>query len=164
DRGPAGGLSPGTRHGRHLRHHDDPGQLSTAGRYPGPRRARHGASGDPVIAVSRAGRRAARLILLGLPGAVVVLVLVATVTVVAVSRPPAAAGGGDWVTSWGASPQAAAPGTLAAGGFHDQTIREIVYTSAGGNLIRVRLTNAFGTSPLRIGHVTVAQAALGAAV
>jgi lysophospholipase L1-like esterase len=117
-----------------------------------------------VIAVSRAGRRAARLILLGLPGTVVVLVLVATVTVVAVSRPAAPARGGDWVTSWGASPQAAAPGTLAAGGFHDQTIREIVYTSAGGNLIRVRLTNAFGTSPLRIGHVTVAQAALGAAV
>jgi lysophospholipase L1-like esterase len=117
-----------------------------------------------VIAVSRAGRRAARLILLGLPGAVVVLVLVATVTVVVVSRPAAAARGGDWVTSWGASPQAAAPGTLAAAGFHDQTIREIVYTSAGGNLIRVRLTNAFGTSPLRIGHVTVAQAALGAAV
>jgi lysophospholipase L1-like esterase len=117
-----------------------------------------------VIAASRAGRRAARLILLGLPGAVVVLVLVATVTVVAVSRPAAAARGGDWVTSWGASPQAAGPGTLAAGGFHDQTVREIVYTSAGGNLIRVRLTNAFGTSPLRIGHVTVAQAALGAAV
>ena len=67
-----------------------------------------------MIAVSRAGRRAARLILLGLPGEVVVLVLVATVTVVAVSRPPAAARGGDWVTSWGASPQHPVPGTTAA--------------------------------------------------
>jgi lysophospholipase L1-like esterase len=118
-----------------------------------------------VIAARWAGRKkAARLILLGLPGAVVVLVLVATITVVAVSRPAAATRSGEWVTSWGASPQAAVPGTLAAAGFHDQTVREIVFTSVGGNLIRVRLTNTFGISPLRIGHVTVAEAALGAAV
>jgi len=118
-----------------------------------------------VIAVSRAGRRrAAQLILLGLPGAVVVLVLVGTICVVAVSRPAVAARSGNWVTSWGASSQAATPGTLAAAGFHDQTVREIVFTSAGGNLIRVRLTNEFGTSPLRVGHVTLAQADLGAAV
>jgi lysophospholipase L1-like esterase len=109
-------------------------------------------------------RKAARLILLGLPGAVAVLVLLAIMGVVAVSRPAAAARNGNWVTSWAASSQAAVPGTLAAAGFRDQTVREIVFTSVGGDLIRVRLTNAFGTSSLRIGHVTVAEASLGAAV
>ena len=68
------------------------------------------------------------------------------------------------MTSWSASPQTAVPGTPAAAGFDDQTLREIVFPSVGGDLIRLELTNAFGTSALRIGHVTVALAGLGAAV
>ena len=54
-----------------------------------------------------AGRRgAARLIRLGLPGAIALLVLAATIAADTASRPAAAARNGyDWVTSWSASPQ-----------------------------------------------------------
>jgi lysophospholipase L1-like esterase len=58
----------------------------------------------------------------------------------------------------------AVPGTLSAAGFDNQTVRDIVFTSAGGNAARVVLTNVFGTSPLRVGHVTLAIAGSGAAV
>ena len=96
-----------------------------------------------------AGRRAtAWLIRLGLLGAVALLVLAATIAVGTPSRPAAAARSGyDWVTSWGASPQDPSPGTLGFKGFHDQTVRDIIVPSIGGNMIRLELTNAFGRSP-----------------
>ncbi len=72
------------------------------------------------------------------------------------AAPPA--GYGTWVTTWSASPQAAIPGAPATAGFSDQTVRDIVHTSVGGSAIRLRLTNAFGSSPLGVGHVTVAVA------
>src|SRR6266566_1874282 len=120
-----------------------------------------------MIATSWTARwKAARLVRIGLLGAVVLLVplvLVAAIAVFATSRPAAAASGGDhWMTSWSASPQHAVPGTAAAAGFDDQTVREIIFTSVGGDPIRLELTNAFGTSPLHVGHVTVALADLGA--
>ena len=54
------------------------------------------------------------------------------------------------------------PGTLGMAGFHDQTVRDIIFPSVGGNTIRLELTNAFGRSPLEVGRVTVAVAGLGA--
>ena len=117
-------------------------------------------------ACSRAGRwPASRLILLG---AAVLLVLAATIAVVASSRPADAArrgpAGDGWVTSWSAGPQAAAPRTLAAAGFDNQTVREIIFSSVGGDPIRLELTNVFGASPLQVGRVTMAVAGPGAAV
>src|SRR5271165_871884 len=128
-----------------------------------------GASGEnTVIATGRSGRRkASRPIRLGLIGAVVLLVLAVTIAVFADSRPAAAArhgSAGDWVTSWSASPQVATADTLAAAGFDNQTVRDIIFTSVGGDPIRLELTNVFGASPLRVGHVTVAEADSGAAV
>ncbi len=122
-----------------------------------------------MIATSWTARwKAARLVRIGLLGAVVLLVplvLVAAIAVFATSRPAAAARGGDhWMTSWSASPQHAMPGTAAAAGFDNQTVREIIVTSVGGDPIRLELTNAFGASPLQVGHVTVAVADLGAEV
>lgn len=70
--------------------------------------------------------------------------------------------GSHWVATWGASPQPATPATLSEPGFRDATIREIVLTSAGGVRVRVRLSNAFGSVPLRIGPVAVAFQAHGA--
>jgi len=89
---------------------------------------------------------------------------VATIAVFVSSRPAAAARRGSWVTSWSASPQIATPRTLAAAGFDDQTLREIILPSVGGDEIRLEMTNVFGASALRIGHVTVALAGLGASV
>lgn len=46
----------------------------------------------------------------------------------------------------------------------DQTLREFVRTSVGGDAVRIRLTNALGDGPLELGTVTVAVQADGAAV
>jgi lysophospholipase L1-like esterase len=81
----------------------------------------------------------------------------------AVSSPGERAGG-SWVTTWSASPQVAVPGTPSVAGFDNQTVRNIVFTSAGGDAARVVLTNVFGTTPLRVGRVTLALAGDGAAV
>jgi lysophospholipase L1-like esterase len=74
---------------------------------------------------------------------------------------------GQWVATWAASPQTAIPGTPDATGFDNQTIRNIVFSSVSGNVVRVRFTNAFGdpTSPtmLQIGAASIAVAGTGAA-
>jgi lysophospholipase L1-like esterase len=44
-------------------------------------------------------------------------------------------------------------------GYPNFSIRNVVHTSVGGTQARIRLSNAFGTSPLTFGHVTVAVAA-----
>ena len=120
----------------------------------------------------QAGRRGtARLtraglpVIIALPAAVALLVLAATIAAVTASHPAAAARNGyDWVTSWSASPQDPMPGTPGMAGFRDQTVRDLIYPSVGGSMIRLELTNAFGPSPLDIGRVTVGVAALGGGV
>ena len=65
-----------------------------------------------------------------------------------------------WVGSWSASPQPpAAPQQI-----NDQTIREIVHLSIGGERVRVRLSNAFGTTSLVVGAAHVAQRSSGASI
>ncbi|MEU4419534.1 SGNH/GDSL hydrolase family protein [Actinoplanes sp. NPDC024001] len=62
--------------------------------------------------------------------------------------------GDDWVATWAAVPTTIPPGppqTLA-----DQTVRHVVHTSVGGDQVRIRLSNEFGATPLRIGEVHVA--------
>ena len=55
----------------------------------------------------------------------------------------------SWVATWAASPMAASDSEQAEQGFSDQTIREIIYVSAGGDALRVHLSNLFGTRPLK---------------
>jgi lysophospholipase L1-like esterase len=69
----------------------------------------------------------------------------------------------QWVSTWAASPQTAIPGTPDASGFNNKTIRNIVFTSVRGNLVRVRFTNTFGDQPLQIGAASIAMAGTGAA-
>lgn len=113
-------------------------------------------------------RRHKMLTRIGLFGAAVPLAVAAGTAATASSGPAAtsshAFGRASWVTSWSASPQVATPGSLAATGFDNQTVRNIVFTSVGGGSVRLVLTNVFGTTPLQIGHVTVAVAGSGAAV
>jgi len=104
-------------------------------------------------------RQAARVIRRALPGAVALLVVAVSLTIMAASRPAAARSGTDgWITSWSASPQVGEPGTLAARGFGNQTVREVIFASAGGEPIRLELTNLYGTTPLQVGRMTVARA------
>lgn len=46
----------------------------------------------------------------------------------------------------------------------NQTLRQIVHTSVGGNRVRVVLSNVFGTAPLEIGAAAIAPREQGAAV
>jgi lysophospholipase L1-like esterase len=71
-----------------------------------------------------------------------------------------ALGAERWVGTWASSPQLATPVQLPPGqGFADTTVRQLVRVSIGGNRIRVRLSNAFGTAPLTIvgAHVALAR-------
>src|SRR3954447_5762141 len=75
--------------------------------------------------------------------------------------------GGSWVNAWQGSPvqgaTIAGSGCPADQGLKDQTVRNIVAPTVGGRLIRVRLSNAFGTVPLRVAAASVALAGTGAA-
>ena len=72
-------------------------------------------------------------------------------------------GHAGWVSTWAASPQVATPGSLSATGFNDQTVRNVVFSSVSGGVVRVRFTNTFGTTPLQIGSASIAVAGTGAA-
>lgn len=62
---------------------------------------------------------------------------------------------GPWVAAWTAAPDSAGPS------FERRSIRQIVRTSIGGSHVRIRLSNLFGTGPVRIGPVHVASHARG---
>jgi len=68
-----------------------------------------------------------------------------------------------WVGTWATSPFDGDPWhtipTLV-----DSTLREIVHTSIAGKSMRVRLTNEFGTEPLRIDAATIATSAGGSSI
>lgn len=64
-----------------------------------------------------------------------------------------------WVGSWASAQMAPADkDVLPASDIADGTLRQTVRLSAGGGKIRVRLSNAFGTEPLRLAGVRVAGA------
>src|ERR1700735_1747237 len=79
------------------------------------------------------------------------------VTIPAHAAPPAPAPA-PWVGTWAASPFSGDPWhtvpTLV-----DSTVREIVHTSIAGKTLRVRLTNEFGTEPLRVEAASIALSA-----
>jgi lysophospholipase L1-like esterase len=90
------------------------------------------------------------------------LLLLASLVLVA----PQASAGSRWVAAWAASPVVGSvipwSDCPAGAGLRDQTVRNVVFVSAGGSHVRVRVTNAFGTTPLRVGHASVAVRATGA--
>ncbi len=73
------------------------------------------------------------------------------------------AGPTDWIVTWATSPQPPIPGSVET--FSDsQPIRLIVRTSAGGERVRVRFSNAFGTTPLDIKVASIALRKQGAEI
>lgn len=88
-------------------------------------------------------------------------------------------GPGHWVTAWASVPQPTEPANLppditgaapelgyAASGdlvLADTTLRQSLRVSAGGRLLRLRLSNAYGHTPLSITAVSVARPAGGRA-
>ncbi len=67
--------------------------------------------------------------------------------------------GTGWLGAWATSPAHADTALL-----EDQTLRLVVNPTAGGRVVRVRVSNRFGSSPLRLGGATIARRASGAAV
>lgn len=64
----------------------------------------------------------------------------------------------SWVASWAAPQQVPEPeNALPPESLRDATLRELVHLSAGGQAIRVRVSNAFGTSPLHVIALHVAR-------
>jgi lysophospholipase L1-like esterase len=88
----------------------------------------------------------------------------------AASAQPAGSGASaaepGWVAGWAASPVigSAVPGSScpAGAGLTDSTVRNVVFVSAGGSAVRVRLTNAFGARSVVVGHASVAAQAANA--
>ncbi|MFH8786811.1 SGNH/GDSL hydrolase family protein [Streptomyces roseoverticillatus] len=73
-----------------------------------------------------------------------------------------------WTAAWTAAPQAPAhtdwyPNWSEAG-FENQTVRQVIRAGAAGSELRVRLSNAYGKTPLRLAGATVALSDGGAAV
>lgn len=86
--------------------------------------------------------------------------LLALALTVAITSPTAAKPKSDWVTAWASSQMVPdSKNALPAGDLKDATLRQIVRVSASGDRMRVRLSNAFGTTPLRFDAVEVARSA-----
>jgi lysophospholipase L1-like esterase len=87
--------------------------------------------------------------------ALVVLVLLLTPRAIAKDKNE-----GRWIGTWSASPQPAETPIQISG----QTLRQVVHTSVGGKDVRIRLSNAYGVTPLIIGAAHVALSAGGASI
>ncbi|GAA0930625.1 SGNH/GDSL hydrolase family protein [Nonomuraea longicatena] len=74
----------------------------------------------------------------------------------------------SWAGAWMAAMQRPRSGfenlNWSEEGFHDHTLRQVVRLGAGGAQLRVRLSNLYGTAPLRPAGATVARAGEGAAI
>ncbi|HTV50076.1 MAG TPA: SGNH/GDSL hydrolase family protein [Steroidobacteraceae bacterium] len=72
--------------------------------------------------------------------------------------------GAAWLGTWGAAPQPPGGFGPPTASFSNQTIRQIVRLSAGGDRVRIRFTNEYGTKPLLIGAASVARVTASGAV
>ncbi|HEL4105142.1 TPA: SGNH/GDSL hydrolase family protein, partial [Stenotrophomonas maltophilia] len=84
-----------------------------------------------------------------------------TTALIVLSSAASAAPAPHWVASWQASPQPVWGAeflfpTLVPATLQDQTFRQTARISLGGPRLRVRLSNTYGTQPLRIGAASVA--------
>src|SRR5262245_52754703 len=101
---------------------------------------------------------------LGVTVAAVVATATLTLGVPALANPgqgtpasPAPPATQPWVGTWGTSPHLSFNPS-----FKDVTLRLIVHTSTGGDALRVRLANTFGSQPLTIGAADVGLQQQGA--
>jgi lysophospholipase L1-like esterase len=99
-------------------------------------------------------------------------VWLAVVAALALAVVPAAQGQTDWASEhWVGTWTASMHGQISfAGrnvpndGFENQTVRMIVHTTIGGHRVRVRVSNAFGATPLTVGAAHVALRSSGSAI
>ncbi len=68
----------------------------------------------------------------------------------------------SWIPTWYASPEPT--GSTPVATLQDETVRQIVHVSAGGKMVRIRLSNAYGNTDLHIAKVAVADRGVGSAI
>ncbi|HEV2344550.1 MAG TPA: SGNH/GDSL hydrolase family protein [Actinocrinis sp.] len=90
-------------------------------------------------------------------GAVAPRAAVAHAVTVGAGTTGTAAAGTVWTGTWSVSPQSG------GASFNQQTLRQIVRTSIAGTSVRVQISNVFGSQPLAISDVHVAQRSSGSA-
>lgn len=62
-----------------------------------------------------------------------------------------------WIGAWASAQQIPEPqNALSNDDLHDATLRQTIHPSVGGSHFRLRLSNAFGTEPLRLDRIRVA--------
>jgi lysophospholipase L1-like esterase len=72
-----------------------------------------------------------------------------------------------WTAAWATSPQRPSAGfapNWSEDGFTDQTLRQAVRLTVGGDALRVRLSNRYGITPLHVAGLTIAATAGDAAI
>jgi lysophospholipase L1-like esterase len=90
-----------------------------------------------------------------------VLALAAAVSVQSLLAKPEAT---KWLGTWASSPLLDPHAKPAEAVLTGATLREVVHVSIGGEMVRVRFTNLYGTSPLVIGAAEIAQTLKGAEI
>ncbi|MBV9883660.1 MAG: SGNH/GDSL hydrolase family protein [Sphingomonadaceae bacterium] len=71
---------------------------------------------------------------------------------------PAPAPAQHWVGTWASSQQVPEPNNaLPPEQLTDVTLRQLMRVTLGGSRLRIRISNVFGTTPLRIDHVRIAR-------
>lgn len=86
---------------------------------------------------------------------------VATGLLLALPAVPALSKDINWAATWQASPE---PARAPAVTLNNQTVRQVLRISQGGEKFRVRLSNEYGDTPLRIGSAHMALAAEGSSI
>jgi lysophospholipase L1-like esterase len=76
------------------------------------------------------------------------------------SRAAAQDHGVHWTGTWAVSPVRANPGMR----FDKQTLRQIVHTSVGGRRARIHISNLFGSEPITIEDIHIAQRTTGSSI
>jgi lysophospholipase L1-like esterase len=66
----------------------------------------------------------------------------------------------QWIGTWATSAQPFLPGDLEI--YQNQTLRLIVHTSAGGEQVRIKISNTYGDAPLYIGGAHIGRRRAGA--
>ncbi len=69
------------------------------------------------------------------------------------------AGQGHWVGTWACGPQLTEPANLPPAPLANSTLRQFVHVTIGGQFVRVRFSNAYGTNLVQIQSAHVALAA-----
>jgi len=79
------------------------------------------------------------------------------------STPPGKRDNSSWLTAWSAAPQRPRKPQRAPV-FYRQSLRQIIPIGIGGDQLRVRFSNVYGTAPLRISRASVALHKRGSVV